>query len=62
MAVVNRTPDSFYDRGTTFSLDRAVAAGLGADEAGADWVDIGAALRAGPAASRPRPSGTGSNR
>lgn len=41
MAVVNRTPDSFHDRGATFALDRAVAASLRAVEAGADWVDIG---------------------
>lgn len=41
MAVVNRTPDSFYDRGATFALDRAVQASLTAVAAGADWVDIG---------------------
>lgn len=41
MAVVNRTPDSFYDRGATFALDRAVQASLAAVEAGADWIDIG---------------------
>lgn len=41
MAVVNRTPDSFYDRGATFALDRAVEAALAAAAAGADWVDIG---------------------
>ncbi|KDA04847.1 dihydropteroate synthase [Microbacterium sp. CH12i] len=41
MAVVNRTPDSFYDRGATFALDRAVDAALAAAERGADWVDIG---------------------
>lgn len=41
MAVVNRTPDSFYDRGATFALDRAVAKALEAVELGADWVDIG---------------------
>jgi len=43
MAVVNRTPDSFFDRGRTFALDAAVAACFGAVEAGADWVDIGGA-------------------
>ena len=26
MAIVNRTPDSFYDKGATFALDAAVAA------------------------------------
>lgn len=41
MAVVNRTPDSFYDRGATFALNRAVQASLAAVEAGADWIDIG---------------------
>jgi dihydropteroate synthase len=41
MAVVNRTPDSFYDKGSTFALDRAVAASLRAVEDGADWVDVG---------------------
>jgi dihydropteroate synthase len=43
MAVVNRTPDSFYDRGRTFALDRAVAASFEAVAQGADWVDIGGA-------------------
>jgi dihydropteroate synthase len=41
MAVINRTPDSFYDRGKTFELDRAIEACLTAAEQGADWVDIG---------------------
>ena len=41
MAIVNRTPDSFHDRGATFALDRAVAASLQAVEDGADWVDVG---------------------
>ena len=41
MAIVNRTPDSFFDRGRTFALDRAVDAALAAAAAGADWVDIG---------------------
>ena len=41
MAVINRTPDSFYDRGATFELDRAIQACLTAAEQGADWVDIG---------------------
>src|SRR5690554_3628996 len=41
MAIVNRTPDSFYDAGLNFELDRAVAASLRAVEDGADWVDIG---------------------
>ena len=41
MAIINRTPDSFFDRGKTFALDRAVEAALAAASAGADWVDIG---------------------
>ncbi|RWZ49827.1 dihydropteroate synthase [Labedella phragmitis] len=52
MAVVNRTPDSFYDRGRTFELERAVAACEAAVTAGADWVDIGGVPFApGPALS-----------
>ena len=43
MAVVNRTPDSFFDQGRTFALDAAVAASFAAVAAGADWVDIGGA-------------------
>jgi len=41
MAIINRTPDSFYDRGATFALDRAVDAAIAAVEAGADILDIG---------------------
>jgi dihydropteroate synthase len=41
MAVINRTPDSFYDKGATFALDRAVESALRAGDQGADWVDIG---------------------
>ncbi len=41
MAIVNRTPDSFYDRGATFALDAAVRAGVAAVEAGAEIVDVG---------------------
>ncbi len=41
MAIVNRTPDSFYDHGATFALEAAVAAALTAVRDGADWVDIG---------------------
>ncbi|OII33921.1 dihydropteroate synthase [Curtobacterium sp. MMLR14_010] len=41
MAIVNRTPDSFHDKGATFALDRAVEAAVLAAEQGADWVDIG---------------------
>jgi dihydropteroate synthase len=41
MGIVNRTPDSFYDQGRTFALDRAVQAALDAAAAGAGWVDVG---------------------
>ncbi len=41
MAIVNRTPDSFHDKGSTFALDHALAAVERAAEAGADWIDIG---------------------
>lgn len=41
MAIVNRTPDSFYDEGATFAFDSALAAGERAFEQGADIVDVG---------------------
>lgn len=41
MAIVNRTPDSFHDRGATADLTAAIAAGKSAVAAGAHWVDIG---------------------
>lgn len=41
MAIVNRTPDSFHDRGRTMALDKAVEAALAAVNEGADWIDIG---------------------
>ncbi|NUU07652.1 dihydropteroate synthase [Leifsonia sp. C5G2] len=43
MAVVNRTPDSFFDQGRTYAFDRAVDACFKAVALGADWVDIGGA-------------------
>lgn len=43
MAIINRTPDSFYDGGRTFALQAAVDASLQAVDDGADWVDIGGA-------------------
>jgi dihydropteroate synthase len=42
MAIINRTRDSFYDKGRTYAFDAAAAAIDQALEAGADWVDIGA--------------------
>lgn len=41
MAVINRTPDSFYDKGATFALDKAAEAAAAAVADGADLVDIG---------------------
>jgi dihydropteroate synthase len=41
MAIVNRTPDSFFDRGATFGLDAARVAVGKAISDGADLVDIG---------------------
>jgi dihydropteroate synthase len=41
MAIVNRTPDSFHDRGRTFALEKATEAVARAAADGADWIDIG---------------------
>jgi dihydropteroate synthase len=41
MAIVNRTPDSFHDRGSTFALEKAWEAVTDAADAGADWIDVG---------------------
>jgi dihydropteroate synthase len=52
MAIINRTPDSFYDKGSTFALDKAVAAAVTAADDGADWVDVGGVpFGRGPAVS-----------
>jgi dihydropteroate synthase len=47
MAIVNRTPDSFYDKGATYALETAVEHALAQVEAGADIVDVGG-VKAGP--------------
>jgi dihydropteroate synthase len=47
MAIVNRTPDSFYDRGATFAGAAAMDAVSRAVDEGADLVDIGG-VKAGP--------------
>lgn len=47
MAIVNRTPDSFYDRGATFTDEAAKEAVHRAVAEGADVVDIGG-VKAGP--------------
>src|ERR1700712_353977 len=41
MAIVNRTPDSFYDRGATFAFDKALERVAGVVADGAEIVDIG---------------------
>ncbi len=41
MAIVNRTPDSFFDRGATFDPSLALEAVARAVDAGADLIDIG---------------------
>jgi dihydropteroate synthase len=41
MAIVNRTPDSFYDRGATFAFDKALERVAEVVAAGAEIVDIG---------------------
>jgi dihydropteroate synthase len=47
MAIVNRTPDSFFDRGATYTEDAALNAVEAAVAAGADLIDIGG-VKAGP--------------
>ena len=47
MAIVNRTPDSFYDRGATYALGAALGAVDRAVAAGAAIVDVGG-VKAGP--------------
>ncbi|GAA4399711.1 dihydropteroate synthase [Tsukamurella soli] len=47
MAIVNRTPDSFYDRGSYFSGDAALARVDAAVAEGADVIDVGG-VKAGP--------------
>ncbi|WP_461007735.1 dihydropteroate synthase [Streptomyces capparidis] len=49
MAIVNRTPDSFYDRGATFADDAALARVEQVVAEGAAIVDIGG-VKAGPGA------------
>ena len=47
MAIVNRTPDSFYDKGATFASEKALLRIDGAVFAGASIIDIGG-VKAGP--------------
>lgn len=52
MAIVNRTPDSFFDRGRTYALGAAVEHALAQVEEGADLVDVGG-LKAAPGSEVP---------
>lgn len=47
MAIVNRTPDSFYDKGATFAMDAALARVDEVIAQGASIIDIGG-VKAGP--------------
>lgn len=47
MGIVNRTPDSFYDRGATYGLEDAVAHAVRLAAEGADIVDVGG-VKGGP--------------
>ena len=47
MGILNRTPDSFYDRGLTFSLDKLLARAEQFVDEGADILDVGG-VKAGP--------------
>jgi dihydropteroate synthase len=49
MSIVNRTPDSFFDRGRTYALEHAVEHALAQVAAGADLIDVGG-VKAGPGA------------
>ncbi|MDQ6688574.1 MAG: dihydropteroate synthase [Actinomycetota bacterium] len=49
MAIVNRTPDSFYDRGSTWAADKAFDRVAQVVGEGAEIVDIGG-IKAGPGA------------
>ena len=47
MAIVNRTPDSFYDKGATFAIEKAAQRADEVIAAGASIVDVGG-VKAGP--------------
>jgi dihydropteroate synthase len=47
MGIVNRTPDSFYDRGATFALESAVDHARRLVAEGADIIDVGG-IKGGP--------------
>ena len=47
MGILNRTPDSFYDKGATFELDKLYARAEQLVADGADILDVGG-VKAGP--------------
>jgi dihydropteroate synthase len=47
MGILNRTPDSFYDRGATFALDALLSRASDLIADGADLLDVGG-VKAGP--------------
>jgi dihydropteroate synthase len=47
MGIVNRTPDSFYDRGATYALDALLTRASALVAEGADLIDVGG-VKAGP--------------
>ena len=47
MGILNRTPDSFYDQGATFALDRTLRRAEALVAEGADILDVGG-VKAGP--------------
>ncbi len=47
MGILNRTPDSFYDKGATFALDKLYARAAQLVAEGADILDVGG-VKAGP--------------
>ncbi len=47
MGILNRTPDSFYDKGATFGLDDLVGRAAVMVDQGADLLDVGG-VKAGP--------------
>lgn len=47
MGILNRTPDSFYDKGATYALDALYARAEALVDAGADILDVGG-VKAGP--------------
>jgi dihydropteroate synthase len=49
MGIVNRTPDSFYDRGATYAFDAALAHARRLVAEGADLIDVGG-IKGGPGA------------